>query len=95
MLRTAGIAVYPIIIGVDYLYHPLREASGKLTWQANGEKADITMIEKLVAETGGHILVPDEIVREELIQEKVPKSYNVCLFMAVFFLALAGFLEFW
>ena len=94
MLKKAEIPVYPIIVGADYLYHPIREASGNLTWQKNGEKADITMIENLATETGGHILMPDKIVSEEFIQGDAPKSYSVCLFMAVFFLALAGLLDF-
>ena len=94
MLKKAEIPVYPIIVGADYLYHPIREASGNLAWQKNGEKAEVTMIENLAAETGGHILVPDDIAGEESIQGDAPKSYNVCLFVAVIFLALAGLIGF-
>ena len=93
MLRKAGIAVYPIIVGGDYLYHPVRETSGNLIWQANGEKADIGAIEKLAAETDGHILALNEIAGVGECEGKASGGKGVCLFVAVFFLVLAGLLE--
>lgn len=93
MLRKTGIAVYPIIVGGDYLYHPVREASGNLIWQANGEKADNGAIEKLAAETGGHILALNEVSVVGAGEGKASGGKNVCLFVAVFFIVLAGLLE--
>ena len=95
MLKKAGIAVYPIVVGANYLYHPIREASGKLIWQANGERADITMIETLATETGGRMLVSDEIAWWEKTQGKRAEWNGFCLIFASFFLALTGLLEFW
>ena len=90
MLQKAGIAVYPIIVGEDYLYHPIRDSRGNLSWQANGEKADGTMIEALATETGGRILKPGEIEFDETSQEKTAAMNGIFLCLAALCMALAG-----
>ncbi len=90
MLQEAGIAVYPIIVGEDYLYHPIRDSRGNLSWQANGEKADGTMIEALATETGGRILKPGEIEFDETSQEKTAAMNGIFLCLAALCMALAG-----
>ena len=92
MLQKTGVAVYPIIVGGDYSYHSVREANGNLIWQANGEKANIEMIEKLANETGGRILQPDETVVEYEPMEQKGGGSCFCLCLAALLLAFAGLL---
>ncbi|MBR4675573.1 MAG: VWA domain-containing protein [Victivallales bacterium] len=94
MLQKAEIAVYPIIVGADYLYHPMRDSRGKLSWQANGEKADGTMIETLATETGGRIVTSDELTDTGQRQGKTFDLNGICLLVAILFLTLAGLLNF-
>ena len=95
VLQKAGIAVYPIVVGADYTYHSVRDGKGKLVWQKNGEKADVTMIEAVASETGGRILTLDDIVGVGRKPGNATERNGLCLFVASLFMALAGLLGFW
>ena len=93
VLQKAGIAVYPIVVGVDYTYHSVRDSKGNLAWQENGEKADVTMIEELASKTGGRIITPDEVAGNSQSQEKTSSWNGIWLWLAALCAALAGLLE--
>ncbi len=95
MLCNAKISLYPIVVGADYTYHSMRDSKGNLTWQANGEKADVTMIKELASKTGGHVFTLDEIAGEGDSPSNAFNWNGFCIFVATLFLVLAGLLGFW
>ncbi|MBR4221077.1 MAG: VWA domain-containing protein [Victivallales bacterium] len=92
MLQKAGIAVYPIIVGADYRFHPIRDSKGSITWQEKGEQADVTMIETLASDTGGRILTAEKIDDEARRLEKATAMNGIWLCLAALCVALAGVL---
>ena len=89
-LRASGIRLYPLVVGKEYAYHSRREANGNLTWQANGEKPDLEMLERLARETGGEMLSPENIHTKTHQERSLALGTTLWCCLALCCLIMAG-----
>ena len=82
LLKKNNIQIYPIIVGKEYIYHPVRDANGKETWQPKGEIPNVELLEKLAHETNGRLITLEQLRTQSSPAPKNPISAQNLLICA-------------